>query len=91
VLDGHERRADPHDHRLGVREQLVLDSFGVAVHRHLDPDLVHRTGVHPGVAQLLQQPVTIRDPSGLDLDVVAHATSIPHRSPGGPAALSAAR
>ena len=71
VLDRHEGRADPHDHRLGVREQLVRNLLGVPVHGHLDPDLVDRARVEPGFAQLLQQPV-VNPESDLALQESCH-------------------
>jgi len=72
VLDGHEGRADAHDHPLRVREELVCELLALALHGHLDPHLVDRTRVEPALPKLLEQPVAVGNPSRLDLNGVAH-------------------
>src|SRR5919204_1613987 len=79
VLDGHEGRSDAHDQILGVGEQIVTGALRVVAARDRDADLVDRLGVEPGLPQLLQEPVAIGDPRGLDLHDVVHARIIPYR------------
>jgi acyl-CoA reductase-like NAD-dependent aldehyde dehydrogenase len=59
-----------------VGEDLVADFLGAVADAHFDADLVHRVGVQPGFAELGQKPVAIRDPSSLNLHVVAHPLAL---------------
>ena len=47
-----------------------------AVGRHLDLDLADRLRVEACVAELLQQPVPIRDPRCLDRNVLRHGAGL---------------
>src|SRR5919201_407732 len=56
VVERHERRADRNDHPLDVGEDFL-----VVARRDLDPDLVDGLRLEAALAQLVQQPVAIRD------------------------------
>ena len=58
-------------------EHLVGRLLRIGLERHLDPDLVDRPRVEPRPAELLEQPVAIRDPRSLDLNRLAHAPIVP--------------
>ena len=53
---------------LGLREQLVGRGLFVATVGDLDADLSHGAGIQAGVLQLLEQPISIRNPRRFDLD-----------------------
>jgi hypothetical protein len=67
VLDGDEGCAERHDHSLDL---LVDVSRFPGV--HLDLELADRARVQPGLLELLQQPVAVRNACGLDIDRIRH-------------------
>ena len=82
VLDRHEVGADAHRHVLDVREDLVGHLVSVVSDPDFDLHLAYRVRIEVRLAEVRQQPVAIRDPRRLNLEVVAHTTSIPHRPAG---------
>ena len=60
---------------LGLRAELVGRSLGVAAAWALDPDLSDGAGIQPRIPQLMEQPIPVRNPRRLDLDVLCPAMS----------------
>src|SRR3954452_17747360 len=67
VLDRHERRAERHDHPFNTRVHVVAVA-GV----DLDVDLAHWLCIQPRFLKLLQEPVAVRDPRRMHVDVIRH-------------------
>jgi acyl-CoA reductase-like NAD-dependent aldehyde dehydrogenase len=60
-----------------VRVEVVARAVGVVSAGDLDADLLDRTGLDSRLAQLLQEPVAIRNSRSLDLNGVAHESGYP--------------
>ena len=58
-------------------EEVVAGLLGVLAARNLDTDLVHCVSLEAGIAQLLQEPVAVRNSRSFDLNGFAHRPPLP--------------
>jgi hypothetical protein len=83
VLHRHEWCAQGRDQVLRLREQLVGCGLGVVAVWNFDAHLSHGAGVKPGLLQLAEQAIAIRNSRGFDLDrFLGHETDVSRVSVG---------